>query len=96
MSVERNPLDDGIGPETKTTTSPARGRFPTRYDLLLFLLPLPLLLGVVGAKLLSLPAAFGAGVGGLPSALLLGYGLFVASPTETVTATAEAGASAEK
>ena len=90
MSVERNPFDDGIGPET--TTSPARGRFPTRYDLLLFLLPLPLLLGVVGAKLLAVPAAFGVGVGGLPSALLLGYSLFVASPTET----AETDASAEK
>ena len=90
MSVERNPLDGSI--DRETTTSPAPGRFPTRYDLLLVLLPLPLLLGVVGAKLLSFPVAFGVGVGGLPSALLLGYGLFVATPTQT----AGTGASAEK
>lgn len=88
MSVERKPLDDGIGPET--TASHAGGRFPTRYDLLLFLLPLPLLLGVVGAGLLSLPVALGAGVGGLPSALLMGYSLFVASPTEPIGTDASA------
>ena len=76
MSVERNPLGGGIDRETTSRT----GSFPTRYDLLLTLLPLPLLLGMLGAHLLSIPAAFGAGIGGLPSALLLGYGLFVASP----------------
>ena len=90
MSVERNPIDGSI--DRETTASSAPGRFPTRYDLLLVLLPLPLLLGVVGARLLSLPAAFGVGVGGLPSALLLGYALFVASPTGTVLT----GASARK
>ena len=81
MSVERNPLDDGIDRET---TSPAGGRFPTRYDLLLLLLPLPLLSGAVSAGLLAVPAALGVGAGGLGSALLLGYGLFVASPTRSV------------
>ena len=79
MSVKRNPLGGSIDREP---TSPGE-RFPTRYDLLLAVLPLPLLLGILGAHLLSLPAALGAGVGGLPSALLLGYGLFVASPGRT-------------
>ena len=76
MSVEQNPLGGSIDRETTRTTE----RFPTRYDVLLLLLPLPLLSGVAGAYFLSVPMAFGAGVGGLPSALLLGYGLFVASP----------------
>lgn len=89
MSVERNPLDGGIDREPTIASAP--GAFPTRYDLLLALLPLPLLLGLVGAKLLSLPAALGVGVGGLPSALLVGYSLFVASPTGT----ASTGVSAE-
>ncbi len=79
MSVERNPLGGGIDRET---TSRAKG-FPTRYDLLLILLPLPLLLGMLGAQFVAVPTALGAGVGGLPSALLLGYGLFVAAPGRT-------------
>lgn len=79
MSVERNPLSGGIDRERSSST----GAFPTRYDLLLAVIPLPLLLGIVGAYLLTLPVALGAGVGGVPSALLLGYSLFVAVPTRT-------------
>ncbi|MFC6724695.1 hypothetical protein ACFQE1_09960 [Halobium palmae] len=48
------------------------------YDLLLALLPL--LLGVGVAWSISVPAAVGAAVGGLPSALLLGYALFYRCP----------------
>ena len=80
MSVEQNPLGGGIDRET---TSPT-GRFPTRYDLLLAVLPLPLLLGMLGAHFLAVPVALGAGIGGLPSALLLGYSLFVASPSGSI------------
>lgn len=78
MSVERNPLGGGI--DRETAPDPTGRTFPTRYDVLLALLPLPLLAGIVGAYLLSVPLAFGAGAGGLPSALLLAYGLFVAGP----------------
>lgn len=55
-------------------------RFGSHYDVFLLLLPLPLMLGVVGAVLTSVPTAVGAGVGGLPSAALLAYGLFVEPP----------------
>ena len=71
MSVRTNPHGGSI--DSKSTLS--------NYDLLLALLPLPLACGVLGAKLTALPLAFGAGLGGLPSALLLAYSLFVASPT---------------
>ena len=75
MSVRTNPHGGSIESETTLST----------YDLLLALLPLPLAFGVLGATFTSLPLAFGAGLGGLPSALLLAYGLFVASPTRTGT-----------
>ncbi|SFG60073.1 hypothetical protein SAMN04488063_2544 [Halopelagius inordinatus] len=70
MSTRQTPTGDAIRPT-----------FGTWYDALLLLLPLPLLLGVVGAVLTSAPVAVGAGVGGLPSAALLAYGLFVEPPT---------------
>lgn len=70
MSTKQRPTGEAIVP-----------RFESRYDVLLLLLPLPLLLGVVGAVLTSAPVAVGAGVGGLPSAALLAYGLFVEPPT---------------
>jgi hypothetical protein len=52
----------------------------SRYDLMLAVLPVPLLLGAVGGLLTSVPTALGAGAGGLPSALVVGYGLFVDTP----------------
>jgi hypothetical protein len=53
----------------------------SRYDLLLAVLPLPLCLGVLTSLLTGTPPAIGAGLGGLPSALLLAYGLFYDAPT---------------
>jgi hypothetical protein len=52
----------------------------TQYDLLLFVLPLPLVLGglVTAASGVALPLGLGAGA--VPSILLLWYGLFVAAP----------------
>lgn len=52
----------------------------SRYDLMLAVLPVPVLLGAVGGLLTSVPAALGAGAGGLPSAVVVGYGLFVDTP----------------
>ena len=53
----------------------------SRYDLLLAVLPLPLCLGILTSILTGTPPAIGAGLGGLPSALLLAYGLFFDAPT---------------
>jgi hypothetical protein len=52
----------------------------SRYDLMLAVLPVPVLLGAVGGLLTSVPTTLGVGVGGLPSALVVGYGLFVDTP----------------
>lgn len=54
------------------------------YDLFLAALPLPLVAGVLAAATLSLPVAFGAGVGSLPAAAMLIYGLFVRSPADPI------------
>jgi hypothetical protein len=53
----------------------------SRYDLLLWLLPLPLALGGVWGAVSGLPLSFGVGAGGVPSLAMLGYGLFVDDPT---------------
>jgi hypothetical protein len=53
----------------------------SRYDLLLAVLPLPLVLGMATSALVSAPVSIGAGLGGLPSAALLAYGLFYRPPT---------------
>jgi len=53
----------------------------TRYDLLLVLLPLPLLLGAALSAFTSVPLELGIGVGSLPSALVFGYAIWVAAPT---------------
>lgn len=57
------------------------GRRLSRYDLFLAFLPMPLLLGLAGATLTSVPVSTGAGLGSLPSAVLLAYGLFVDGPS---------------
>lgn len=56
-------------------------REPSRYDLLLWLMPVPLLIGALLVAVTPLPEPVGIGAGSLPSALLLGYALFVAAPT---------------
>ena len=53
----------------------------SRYDLLLALLPLPVLFGLVGATVTAAPLSAGAGLGSIPSVLLLAYGLFVDGPS---------------
>jgi hypothetical protein len=73
MSVRR-PTDGGIGSVAT----------PSRYDLLLALLPVPLLVGALVTTLFSVPEPLGIGAGAVPSALLLGYALFGAVPTATV------------
>ena len=66
------------------------GRTPSRYDLLLAALPIPLLAGVVGSTLLGVDPALGVGAGSIPSLALLGYGLFVGAPTVDPVPDAEA------
>ena len=56
-------------------------RRPTRYDLFLLLLPLPLLVGASWAAMASIPLSAGIGMGGLPTLALLAYGLFIGGPT---------------
>jgi hypothetical protein len=51
------------------------------YDLFLLVLPMPLLLGFAAATATSIPLSAGAGLGSIPSAALLAYGLFVDGPT---------------
>lgn len=70
MSVRTTPSDS-----TAVTTT------PTRYDLLLVLLPLPLLLGAFVSVLTSVPLELGVGAGSLPSAVVFGYAIWIAAPT---------------
>jgi len=69
MSV-RTTRSDGIGLPTMS-----------RYDLLLALLPVPLLCGALVALTTPLSEAVAMGVGSLPSALLFCYAITVAAPT---------------
>ena len=55
---------------------------PTKCDLLLAAVPVLLLAGTLGGRLLSLPTSAGAGLGSPAAALPVGYGLFVASPVD--------------
>ena len=52
------------------------------YDLLLALVPLALLAGVVGARLVSASSTVGVAAGGLSAALVVGYGLFYRTPVD--------------
>ena len=67
----------------RTTPSDSLVDLPTvsRYDLLLGLLPLPLLSGAVAGVLASTSMTAGVALGAVPSLLLLLYGLFVDAPT---------------
>lgn len=53
----------------------------TRFDLFLLVLPLPLFLGFGAASLTTVPPHLGVVIGGVPSAALLFYGLFIGGPT---------------
>jgi hypothetical protein len=52
----------------------------SRYDLLLWVLPLPLLLGAAYGATATVSLSTGVGLGGLPSLVVLAYGLFVDDP----------------
>jgi hypothetical protein len=53
----------------------------TRYDLLLALLPVPLLLGASLSRWTSIPETLGVGAGSLCAALLVIYAITVGAPT---------------
>ena len=53
----------------------------TRFDLFLLVLPRPLFVGFGVASLTAVPPSLGVALGGVPSAALLFYGLFVGGPT---------------
>jgi hypothetical protein len=55
----------------------------SRYDLLLVLLPIPVLLGGSIALMTDVPDPLGLGVGSLPSVALLIYAITAAAPTTT-------------
>jgi hypothetical protein len=69
MSVRTNPSDSLV--ELPNVS---------RYDLLLGILPLPLLSGAVASVLAAIPSTAGIALGSVPSLLLLLYGLFVDAP----------------
>jgi len=71
MSV-RTTRSDSIGPSTIT-----------RYDLLLVLLPLPLLCGAFASAVTPLSEAVAMGIGSLPSAFVFLYAITAAAPTVT-------------
>jgi hypothetical protein len=65
-------------------TSPSDGLLElpdvSRYDLLLGVLPLPLLSGAVAGAVGTLSPTAGVALGSVPSLLLVLYGLFVDAP----------------
>lgn len=67
------------------TTRSDRIGLPTtsRYDLLLVLLPIPLLCGALAAVFTPFPETIAIGAGSLPSALLFVYAITAAAPTAT-------------
>jgi|GEM_PF-2321949 len=69
---------------TRTTRSDSIG-LPTisRYDLLLALLPVPLLCGAFVSMVTPVSEAIAMGVGSLPSAVLFCYAITAAAPTAT-------------
>ncbi|MDS0294043.1 hypothetical protein [Halogeometricum luteum] len=69
MRVRKTPTGETVGPLLES-----------RYDWLLTTVPLPMLLGTVGAAAAGVPAAVGVGAGGLPSAAMLAYALFADPP----------------
>lgn len=68
----------------RTTRSDSIGlpTTPSRYDLLLALLPVPLLLGAFVSVLTPISETAGIGAGSIPSLLLFGYAISAAAPTD--------------
>ena len=65
---------------TTTSDSTVVPTAPTRYDLLLALLPVPLLGGALVSVVPPISLELGVGLGSIPSAMLFGYARFVAAP----------------
>jgi uncharacterized protein (DUF58 family) len=67
----------------RTTRSDSIGlpTTPSRYDLLLLLLPVLLLCGAFVSAVTTIPTAAGVGAGCVPSALLFCYAVLIAPPT---------------
>lgn len=76
-----------MGAPNETVRRDHRADDWSKYDLLLVLLPIPLLLGALGGILSPLPYFVGLGLGALSSMVVLAYAVSVAAP---VPATAEA------
>ena len=66
---------------TRTRVSDGAISDDSRYDYILAALPLPLFAGVTAGHLTGQPLPLTVGGGGLLSAAVLAYGLFVAGPT---------------
>ena len=69
--------------EEPISTETLRVGTESRYDILLAVLPLPLILGLFIASAAQITLAIGAALGGVLSAVVLAYGLFIDSPTPT-------------
>lgn len=65
------------------------GRRFSRYDLFLAVLPLPLVCGLGWAAMTAAPLSAGVGLGSLPAALLVAYGLFIGGPSRPSAAAVE-------
>ena len=65
---------------SRPVRSPRRGPIVTRNDALLWLVPVPVVLGAAIAALVGVASVFGAGLGSAVAGALLAYGLFVEYP----------------
>jgi hypothetical protein len=80
--------DRTVADTADTTLLGSTGRWQcSRYDLLLVLLPLPLVLGLGWATLTAAPMSAGVSLGSVPTLAVLAYSLFVGGPTTPDTDT---------
>jgi hypothetical protein len=91
---DEEPYDEVSTMSVRTTRSDSIGlpTTPSRYDLLLALLPVPLLLGAFVSAVTSVPTVVGVGAGCVPSAALFGYAILIAPPTGRERRTSEPSA----
>lgn len=72
MSVRTDPLSDSVDVDPDVS----------RYDILLAVLPLRLLLGAAIGQFSATPMHIGVSLGSVPSAFLIWYGLFFDAPIQ--------------